>query len=136
MSGPADMTSSYRPRGFRAWTLAYRGWSHLWGLGCRPRARSRPRQRRLPGVDRSLVALIALPRREPRDCVLLDPRYAPLSITNCTYCTLEQTTLLDSRLLHSDVIDIVYNLRISPVLCGPYTQGLQRPRFVNFGSSD
>ena len=66
----------------------------------------------------------------------MDPRSSPISITNCTYCTLEQTTLLDSRLLHSDVIDIVYNLRISPVLCGPYTQGLQRPRFVNFGSPE
>ena len=100
----------------------------------RPRTRIRLHQRRLPGVNRLLVALAALVGLDARVCEILDPRSRPHSITNCTCCIAPQATLLALQPTPRAVIDFVYSLRISPVLCGPYTHGLQRQRSAIFGS--
>ena len=100
----------------------------------RPRTRIRLHQRRLPGVDRLLVALAALVGLDARVCEILDPRSRPHPITNCTCCIPPQATLLALQPTPRAVIDFVYSLRICPVLCGHYTHGLQRLRFAIFGS--
>ena len=98
------------------------------------RGRSRLRQRRILGVVRLLVALVALVSGVLRVSIILDSRSPPSSIANRTCRTSDRLAFwTHSQLTHS-VIEVVYSLRISPVLCGHDTHGLQCRRFSIFGS--
>ena len=134
MSGSVDMTCSGRSNEFQAWTRACRSLSHPGQAGNQPRGRSCHRQSRIPGVDRLLVALVALVGLDARVCEILDPKSRPHPITNCTCCIPPQATLLALQPTPRAVIDFVYSLRICPMLCGHHTRGLQRQRSAIFGS--
>ena len=127
------MTCSGRPSEFHAWTLPCRSLS-------RPRLPpttadppAGPDRHRLPGVDRLLVALVASPDWSPRVCAILDANSRSSSSANRACRTPSLQPVWPQVPRQPAAIDLVYSVRVSPVLCGHYTPGLKRQPSSNFG---